>query len=763
MNAAASRLLFFILEIKNMKRVKKFFVVVSLLFYGQLIASTDFKLSNNLHGIAAANGRVVVVGISPPAAFVSTDGINWIRSGQSFDGVGLEFVTASPAGTFWTGDNSGQIWQSTDGVVWRGPYGTGGKSVSAIGWGPRSAFVGLYDSNYKALVLNTPDGQSFARAFGEGQGGYIYGAAYGNGRWLVTGYRSVANGDSSLWLTSTDGATLSEISPPTASIARGVAFGNGVFVASLGTGVGVTADGVTWKFASNLSKGVLQRVTFNEGLFVVSGENETIMKSADGLSWGVVSSFRQGSQLSYLEALSFGGRVIAISSNAVTVLDGGSFPDLVITQQPQSQIVAAGTKAILSVTAQGRGAVTYQWFTGQSMIAGATSSAYSAGTSGTYSVEVADITGSIRSATATVQVGAPPAVTITMSPTAPVGGSISMSLSPQNATSYIWLKDNAILLGRTSIGFSINPVNTWNAGNYSVASTYPYGTFLSPAKTLSVTSTGVTPALTAKLINLSVRAQASLAQPLIVGFAFSGGQRPILLRAVGPTLAKFGVPGPMMDPTLSLYSAGNVITSNNDWAGVASIADATARLGAFALSSDSTDSVIYPTLSSGVFSAVATPRAGTESGVVLTEAYDGNSSTTGGFINLSTRSVAGNGVESLTTGFVISGVGPRKLLIRGIGPSLRQFGLPNAMSDPLLTLYSATGSVLLTNGSWQNVVNSSAIAAAAAAIGAFTLSNSSLDTSMLVYADPGAYTVSLSSVAGVAGDALIEIYDVTGR
>ena len=69
-------------------------------------------------------------------------------------------------------------------------------------------------------------------------------------------------------------------------------------------------------------------------------------------------------------------------------------------------------------------------------------------------------------------------------------------------------------------------------------------------------------------------------------------------------------------------------------------------------------------------------------------------------INLSVRSAAGTGSDTLTVGFVVEGTGGKPLLVRGIGPTLASFGVSGALSDPVLSLYS--GSTLHSaNDDWS--------------------------------------------------------------
>ena len=138
--------------------------------------------------------------------------------------------------------------------------------------------------------------------------------------------------------------------------------------------------------------------------------------------------------------------------------------------------------------------------------------------------------------------------------------------------------------------------------------------------------------VTQKLVNLSTRGQVTAANSLIGGFAVRGNTpKTLLIRAVGPGLASFGVPSPLADPILTVAdSSGNILAENNDWgapepvtpgqvvANASEIAAAAGTVGAFPLASGSSDSAIIVTLAPGNYSAVVTGAAGT----ALVEVYE---------------------------------------------------------------------------------------------------------------------------------------------
>jgi uncharacterized protein YfaP (DUF2135 family) len=146
-----------------------------------------------------------------------------------------------------------------------------------------------------------------------------------------------------------------------------------------------------------------------------------------------------------------------------------------------------------------------------------------------------------------------------------------------------------------------------------------------------------------QIINTSVRVQVGTGSNiLITGFVIGSTPKTLLFRAVGPGLAQFGVPGTLVDPTMTLYSSQTVIGSNNDWgsSNASVIRQASASSGAFALTDGSKDAALIATLQPGSYTVQISGADG-GSGVALFEAYEMTSpaSTGGG----STPSTAATG------------------------------------------------------------------------------------------------------------------------
>jgi hypothetical protein len=230
----------------------------------------------------------------------------------------------------------------------------------------------------------------------------------------------------------------------------------------------------------------------------------------------------------------------------------------------------------------------------------------------------------------------------------------------------------------------------------------------------------------------------------------------MLVRAVGPTLSTFNVTGALADPAVSIVSGASTIASNDNWNAV----DSTMMLasGAFALTSGSRDAAIVSTLTSGAYSSPVAANGG--SGVALLEVYDASGSTDNpSLVNASTRAFVGTGDQVLIPGFVISGTGSVKLLVRAVGPTLANFGVTGTLTDPQITLYRGS-TVVAANDNWSSAANSAEIASAAAQSGAFALASGSRDAALLATLEVGSYTAVVSGVGNASGTALVEIYVV---
>jgi hypothetical protein len=161
-------------------------------------------------------------------------------------------------------------------------------------------------------------------------------------------------------------------------------------------------------------------------------------------------------------------------------------------------------------------------------------------------------------------------------------------------------------------------------------------------------------------------------------------------------------------------------------------------------------------------------------GVALIEVYDAASNallTAPQLVNISTRRFVDTGEGNLIAGFVVTGNAPKRVLIRGVGPSLSQFDVPNAVNDPMLRLYDAsTSTVIAQNDNWsapqplnasQVAATSDDIVAASSETGAFPLPANSRDADIVITLMPGQYSAVVSGVNSATGAGMVEVYEIS--
>ncbi|MEZ5275194.1 MAG: hypothetical protein R3F07_02290 [Opitutaceae bacterium] len=272
-------------------------------------------------------------------------------------------------------------------------------------------------------------------------------------------------------------------------------------------------------------------------------------------------------------------------------------------------------------------------------------------------------------------------------------------------------------------------------------------------------------AISTWLGNISTRAQVGTgADILIPGFVIEGEvPKKLLIRAIGPKLADFGVTGFLQDPILQVLNSNKeIIGTNDNWETAANLNDMLASFvttGAFDLPSGSKDASALVTLVPGAYT-VKVSGVGATTGVSLVEVYDADGNAEGSrLVNISGRAQVGVGADVLIPGFVVDGDETKQYLIRAIGPTLAGFNVNGFLEDPTLTVFQDKLAVA-TNDDWQKAANLSELNEAATRVGAFNLVDGSKDAAALVTLDAGRYTIKVSGVGGTSGVALVEVYEV---
>ncbi|MBI4621594.1 MAG: immunoglobulin domain-containing protein [Verrucomicrobia bacterium] len=426
------------------------------------------------------------------------------------------------------------------------------------------------------------------------------------------------------------------------------------------------------------------------------------MQSANAGSYSVLVSNSAGNATSSTATLTVNSLTLAPS----------------ISTPPASQSVTTGTAVTFTVAASGTSPLTYQWRKGNQDIVGATSPTYSlsnvqSGDAANYSVVVTNSAGSVTSNAATLTVtttGTAP--TITAQPSdqtvgAGVGASATFTVGVSGTApfTYQWRKNGAAIAGATNATLVLAVVTTANAGSYTVLVTNAVGSATSGVAVLTLVDL---PVITVPPVDLSV----AVGSP-VVFTVLANGTPPLTYQ-----WRKDGRP---------------IAGADNSTLALTAVTDADA--GSYAV---------------GVTNGAGTVTSRTVTLVV--------SPAVSKIVNLSVRSGAGAGNETLIVGFVIAGQGaPKPVLVRGIGPSLTQFGVTGVLADPELTLYRES-IFIQANDDWGASPLADQIAATIAATGAFPIGRSSKDAALRVMLQPGAYTANVSSRAGT-GIALVEVYD----
>src|SRR5207237_4749718 len=108
------------------------------------------------------------------------------------------------------------------------------------------------------------------------------------------------------------------------------------------------------------------------------------------------------------------------------------------------------------------------------------------------------------------------------------------------------------------------------------------------------------------------------------------------------------------------------------------------------------ESGIVASLQPNAYTAVLAGKNG-GTGVGLVEVYDTNAAVSSELANISTRGFVLTGSNVMIGGFILGGNNNTHVVVRGIGPSLTQFGVPNALADPTLELHDSSGALLASN------------------------------------------------------------------
>ena len=257
---------------------------------------------------------------------------------------------------------------------------------------------------------------------------------------------------------------------------------------------------------------------------------------------------------------------------------------------------------------------------------------------------------------------------------------------------------------------------------------------------------------------------------MIGGFIVEGSQpKRVIVRAIGPELSQFGVPDSLANPTLELHdSTGALIASNDNWQftiiGGIITGDQRAEIRQSGHApTDPRESAIIADLPPGNYTAIVRGVNNT-TGVALVEVYDIGGNAISTLANISARSFVQTGDNVMIGGFIVAGTHPERVIIRAIGPELGAppFNVPNALANPTLELYNATGALIASNDNWQLTIIGGIITGdqGVEIRQSGHAPGNPLESAIIADLPPGNYTAIVRGVNNTTGVALVEVYDL---
>jgi len=284
----------------------------------------------------------------------------------------------------------------------------------------------------------------------------------------------------------------------------------------------------------------------------------------------------------------------------------------------------------------------------------------------------------------------------------------------------------------------------------------PHGTCCGMTGAVIVTAATPTPTPTpnptvpAQALNISTRLEVRTGDQVLIGGFIIDGDVPkrVVFRAIGPSLAAFGITNPLADPVLELHASdGALITQNDNWKDTQE-----ADIEATGLQpSNDFESAIVSTLDPGTYTAVVSGRNG-GTGVGLVEGYDVDQASNSQLANISTRGFVETGTNIMIGGFILGGGGKDvSVVVRALGPSLTPFGVTGALADPTLELHDENGALIQDNDNWKDTQQTEIEATG-------LQPTDDLESAIFKTLAPGAYTAIVGGSGGLTGVALVEVY-----
>jgi len=275
-----------------------------------------------------------------------------------------------------------------------------------------------------------------------------------------------------------------------------------------------------------------------------------------------------------------------------------------------------------------------------------------------------------------------------------------------------------------------------------------------------------------QLANVSTRALVQTGDDVLIGGFIVQGMQPkrVIIRAIGPELAPFGIPDPLADPTLELHdSTGALIASNDNWmttiiGGIITTDQVAAIRASGYAPGDLRESAMVVSLPPGNYTAIVRGINSTM-GVGLVDLYDLSDLGSAILSNISTRSLVQTGDSVMIGGFIVQGTQAKRVIVRALGPELTPFGIPNPLADPNLELHDRTGALIASNDNWMTTIIGGIITADQVRdiINSGLAPTDGRESAIIANLPPGNYTAIVRGKNIIVGVALVEVYDLDMR
>jgi len=170
---------------------------------------------------------------------------------------------------------------------------------------------------------------------------------------------------------------------------------------------------------------------------------------------------------------------------------------------------------------------------------------------------------------------------------------------------------------------------------------------------------------------------------------------------------------------------------------------------------DNREAVVVASVSPENYTVILSGVGGT-TGVGLIEIYDRDQNVDAELANISTRGFVQTGENVMIGGFILGGdMANTNVVVRGLGPSLANFGVSDFLADPTLELRSQNGTLLVANDDWTD---DSASAAQLTLVGLAPQHPD--EAAIFTSLPPGQFTAILAGKNGGVGVGLVEIYNL---